>query len=110
MRKPVCDKPVCNKKFRSHLTSEFFLLHQHSDWIFQEPCQCLHELRGFGSLADAVVNGDSGFHTPARFDLSVIYDRDFSCGGDCQDRGFGWIDDGYEFFDIIHAKIGCGEC
>jgi hypothetical protein len=29
---------------------------QHSDWIFEEPSQCLHKLRGFGSVADAMVS------------------------------------------------------
>ena len=53
-------------------TSEFFensevcvSLHQHPDRVFQETSQRLHELRRFGSVADAVVNGDGGFHAVA---------------------------------------------
>jgi hypothetical protein len=40
----------------SRKTRSFTFLHQHPDRIFKEACQRLHELRGFGSVADSVVN------------------------------------------------------
>src|SRR5258706_13077660 len=68
-----------------------FILNQHPHGIFQKPSQRLHELGCFGPIADAVVNGDGGFHAPARFDLSVIYNGHFSRRRDCQNRSFGWM-------------------
>jgi hypothetical protein len=83
--------------------SEVYPLHQHPDRVFQKPRQRLHELRGFGSIANAVIHGDGGFHAPAGFDLSVFHDWDFSGRTDCQYRRFGRIDDGNEILDIIHS-------
>jgi len=56
--------------------SEFFenseiciCLHQHPHRIFQEPRERLHELGGFGTIADAVINGDGGFRAGANGEL-----------------------------------------
>ena len=40
-------------------------LHQHTNGIFQITRQRLHKLRCLRSVADAVVNGDGGFHAIA---------------------------------------------
>jgi hypothetical protein len=53
------DKKTTSEKI---ILRKSFSLHQHSNWIFQELRQFLHELRGFGSIAD---NGGGGFHAIA---------------------------------------------
>ena len=50
---------------RFYTSIQFRFLHQHPDRMFQKPSQRLHELGGFGSVADTVVNGDGGFHAAA---------------------------------------------
>ena len=65
----------------------FCFLYQHPDRIFQEPRHIvpmlfrerLHlRLRGFGPVADAIIYRNCGFHSPAWFDLSVLYNRHFA--------------------------------
>ena len=75
-----------------------FSLHQHPDRIFKEPCQRLHELRCLGSVADALVNGDDGFHV--RADLGCAPLRLFSqqAGGQCDRRACQCHGDGTAFF------------
>ena len=52
-----------------------------------------------------MIDRDGGFHAPARFDLSVIDDGDFSCRGDRQDRGFGGIDNGDELIPAACSRL-----
>jgi len=54
-----------NKKLPKSKNFGSFLLHQHPNWIFKEARKRLHKLRSLGAVADAMVNGDGGFHVSA---------------------------------------------
>jgi hypothetical protein len=74
-----------DKNFRSHLTSEVCFPTPTSRQDFQNTqphrpdvlsgALARFALRRFGSVADLVVNGDGGFHTPANSAMAVFQDR-----------------------------------
>ena len=59
--------------------------------------------------ADAVVNGDGGFHARADLDLAVHDHGRFLGGANGEDGSLRRVDDGDEFFHVVHAEVEGGE-
>jgi hypothetical protein len=62
------DLRMVHKKIGRIVNPGYRFLHQHPHGIFQELCQLLHELRRFGAVADAVVNGEGDLYEAFAFE------------------------------------------